>query len=73
MSVNIRISINGSPSPPTPLPAYLDVPPAWVVVEAIVDVVMQALGEPVHEGGAGSDAVGVKVFLLGLLGGHSVA
>ena len=46
---------------------HFDVPPAGVVVEPVVDVVLQAVGQAGHEGSAGSDAVRVEVSLAGFL------
>ena len=52
--------------------AYLNILPAGVVVEPFVDVVVEALAEPVHEGCTGSDAVRVKALSFHLLRGYLV-
>ena len=51
----------------------LNVLPARVVVQPVVDVVAKTLGELVHEGRAGSDAVRVEVLLLGVVLGQRAA
>ena len=40
---------------------HLDVFPAGVIVQTIVNVVLETLGEAIHKWGSGSDAVAVKV------------
>ena len=44
----------------------LDASPTRVVVETVVDVVLQTVGQSGHERGARRDAVAVKMTLLGL-------
>ena len=51
----------------------MNVLPARVIVESVVDVIPQTLGELVHERCAGSDAVGVEVLLLGVVLGQRTA
>lgn len=48
--------------------AHLDVPPARVVVEAQVHIVLQRDRQPVHEGRSGGDGVAVKYLAALLLG-----
>ena len=47
----------------------LDALPGRVAVHAVMDVILQALGQSRHELGAGGDAVAVKVGVVGSLGG----
>ena len=41
--------------------SYLDALPCWVRVHAVVNVVLQTHGEPLHELCAGGDTVAVKM------------
>ena len=41
--------------------SYLDALPCWVGVHAVVNVVLQTHGEPLHELCAGGDTVAVKM------------
>lgn len=45
---------------------YLDVLPAWVVVESVVDIVVKALRQTIHKRSSGCDTVGVKMLFWGL-------
>ena len=52
---------------------YLDVLPSGIVVESVVNVVSEALGELMHEGCARSDAVRVEMLPLSFVLGQSSA
>lgn len=57
--------LQGSPTGVFP---HLYIPPAWVVIQPEVHVVLQGDGQAVHEGGAGGDGVGVKYLAALFLG-----
>lgn len=47
---------------------YLDVLPAGITVKPVVDVVVEAFCQTIHEGSSGSDTVCIEMLLRSLLG-----
>lgn len=42
--------------------SHLDILPAGIVIESLMNIVVETLAQPVHERSAWSNAVGVKMF-----------